>query len=497
MSFTDFYFYPAAAFLIGTLLILQAVLRGKGRLSNAVSKALLLVFSYFVMYLFDGRFCLCITMVIGITYGGARLIGRSEGKGKVILTTVTVTILLAILGVFKYLNFFMEGVMAVAGKQWTALAIILPVGISFYIFSAVGYVLDVSWGIMEPECSLLDVALYLCFFPKLVCGPIVAAGDFLPQLKENRRITFKNVEAGIQIFVFGLFKKMVLADHLGVFVDQVFAAPAAFGTMTVWWAVFSYFLQLYFDFSGYSDMAIGISKLLGYDLGRNFNLPFVSRNISDFWDRWHMTLTAWLNGYLFNPLALRMRRKVGSLPKGKRKKYKNFPTYAAMLLTFLVSGLWHGAGTTFLVWGMCQGIYSVIHAVYANRTGKKHRNFVGNKRGWTAALDILANYFVLNLIQVFFRAESVGQAFYILGRMFTPHAGIAQPYTWTFLAYILLAAATFAAYRRSRRSGRETEGYYPIMDLNTVKGLTVFFIFCGLTVMLAYYGETYFIYGKF
>ena len=212
-----------------------------------------------------------------------------------------------------------------------------------------------------------------------------------------------------------------------------------------------------------------------------------------------MTLTVWLNEYLFNPLALKMRRKVGSLSKEKRKKYKNLPTHAAMLVTFLLSGLWHGAGVTFLVWGLCQGIYSVLHAMYANCVGKKHKDFVNHKSSRMVALDILANYFVLNLIQVFFRAESVGQAFYIFGRMFTPHVGIEQPYTWTFFSYILLAASTFAAYWRGRKAEQEmeTEGYYPIMDLNTVKGLTVFFVFCGLTIMLAYFGETYFIYGKF
>lgn len=450
------------------------------------------------MALYDIRYCLCMTGVILFTYFAGLGIERAQGKAQHRLTVFAVAALLAVLGVFKYLNFFMSTALALAGKTWTNLAIILPLGISFYIFSAIGYVLDVSWGNLRAEHSLLDMALFLAFFPKQVCGPIVNARDFLPQLKQDRRITLAGLETGAQIFVFGLFKKIVLADRLAVFVDDVFYAPAAYGTATIWLAVFSYFLQLYFDFSGYSDMAVGISKMFGYDIARNFNLPFIARNIAEFWDRWHISLSSWLNEYLFNPVAMKCKRAMAKWPKEKRKKYKNLPTYAALLITFLLSGLWHGAGFTFIVWGLLHGVYSVIHNMYAARMKKRRRGHPHRTTKPMLLLQILANYFVLNLIQVFFRAESLAQAGYIFKRMFSIQVGVEQPYTWSFFAAAVLLIATLAAWRRAKKQGlSEVEGYYPLADLSTVRGLTVFFVACGLTIMLAYFGETYFIYGRF
>ena len=498
MSFVDFWFYPATIALLGFVTLLQGILRNRERLSNTLSKTVLLIFSYVVMARYDIRFCLCMTGVILLTYAAGLSIERAQDKARHRLTVFAVAALVLILGVFKYLNFFMSTAFGLAGKAWTTLNIILPLGISFYIFSAIGYVLDVSWGNLKAERSLLDMALFLSFFPKQVCGPIANARDFLPQLKENRRVTLKGLEAGVQIFIFGFFKKLVLADHLAVFVDDVFYAPPAYGTATIWLAVFSYFLQLYFDFSGYSDMAVGVSKMFGYDLPRNFNLPLIARSIGEFWDRWHISLSSWLNEYLFNPIALKFKRTVAEWPKEKRRKYKNLPTYAAVIITFLLSGLWHGAGFTFIVWGLLQGIWSVAHDVYAGWMRKHHREFVQNKPRFVVLLDIFANYFVLTLIQVFFRAESLGQAGYIYKRMFSLHVGVEQPYTWAFFAAAVLLIATIAACVHSRKRGlREVEGYYPLMDLSTVRGLTVFFVACGLSLMLAYFGETYFIYGNF
>ncbi len=426
-------------------------------------------------------------------------IEKAEGKKRSILTAAAVTVLVLILGVFKYFNFFMSTVMSTVGKTWTTLDIILPVGISFYIFSAIGYLLDVSWGMMPAEKNILDIALFLSFFPKQVCGPIIKGREFLPQLKENRRITLKNIEAGIQIFVFGLFKKLVLADHLGVFVNDVYHAPSAFGTLTVWWAVFSTMLQLYFDFSGYSDMAIGMAKIFGYDIPRNFNLPFTARNISEFWDRWHISLSSWLNIYLFNPITVSMNRKITDIPKEKRKKLKNLQMYAALLITFLISGIWHGAGFTFIVWGLCHGVWSVLHSMYSNYMKQHYKSFVKNKSKFLTVLDILLTFFTVNVIQVFFNSDSLGKAFNMLKCMFTLHDGINQPYTWSFFAYAVLIVSTLIAHfhNKEKRSIENTEGFYPLMDLNTVKGLSCFFFFCGLTICLGYFGETQFIYGKF
>jgi alginate O-acetyltransferase complex protein AlgI len=383
------------------------------------------------------------------------------------------------------------------GKSWSTLEIILPIGISYYIFSAIAYLLDVNWQTIEYNGNVLDIALYMAFFPKVVCGPIANAKEFLPQLKEKTRITSDNISLGLQIVVMGLFKKLVIAGNLGLFVDDVYAAPAAYATITVWLAVFSYFVELYFDFSGYSDIAIGISRLFGYKIERNFNLPFVSRNISEFWERWHISLSTWLNEYIFNPVAMGLRRKIASLPKDKKRRYKNIPTYVALIVTFLVCGIWHGAGWTFILWGLLQGICSCIHERYVNYMKKNHRNFAQNKGKGVIVADIVANFFTMNMIQMVMRASSVGDVVIILRRMFTQQSGIVWFSVWIIVAYIALIAEMILAYHKNNNSFRNIQGVYLINDLSTVKGLTLFFIFVGITAIFGYFGDTNFIYAQF
>lgn len=505
MSFTDFMFYPKTAAVIVLLAVVQLLFRRRQETAGVISKAVLLLYSFYTFVYYDYRFALCIAFVIGITYFAALKIEGTDDRARKIWTRSAVIALVVFLGIFKYFNFFAENISALFGHEWTTLSIILPLGISFYIFSAISYVLDVSWGNMHADRNLLNVALFLAFFPKIVCGPIVKGRDFLPQLQEYRRVKWDNVCIGIQIYVFGLFKKMVLADHLALFVDEVYSKPAAYGTATVWFAVFSYMLQLYLDFSGYSDMAIGLFKILGYDVKPNFNLPFVSTTISEFWNRWHISLGDWLTEYLFNPIALSFKRKMAGWDREKRKKYKMLPTYAAVIITFFVSGVWHGAGWTFVVFGILHGCFSVMQQMYGNWVHKKKWSWAQNKKRWLYVVDILLNFVLIVLIQVIFRAGSLDWAAEIYKQLFTLHVGLEQPYTWSIFAYVLLVIATVFAYRKSNGSKlkwdkeamQDVEGYYIIQDLSTVKGLTCFFVLCGLTIIMGYFGETYFVYGQF
>lgn len=498
MTYTDFYFYPKLVALLAAVALLQCCLQGKKNIANTLSKLVLLVFSFYSLIYYNWRYAVCLAGVVGVTYIGGMVIDSKENEHRKHWTTVFVSVLVAILGIFKYLNFFTGTFCRVAHLNWTDLNIILPIGISFYIFSAISYLLDISWETMEAEKNLLNVALFLAFFPKLVCGPIVKGREFIPQLKEYRRIQWKNVCDGMQIYVFGLFKKMVLADHIAVFVNDVYSKPAAYDNVTLWLAVFSYFLQLYFDFSGYSDMAIGVFKILGYDVEPNFNLPFVSTNISEFWNRWHISLGSWLTEYVYNPLAIRMKRTMASWNKATQKKYKMLPSYLACIVTFLISGIWHGAGMTFVLFGVLHGTVSVLQQMYARWCKKNHKVSAGQKGRFGYAVDIVLNYMLVTFIQVFFRADSVSDALAIFKWMFVPHVGMNQIYTWSIFAYVLLIVATIVAYLRTKgRDFRHIRAFYPIQDLSTIRGMTIFFVLCGMTIILAYFGETYFIYGQF
>jgi alginate O-acetyltransferase complex protein AlgI len=292
-------------------------------------------------------------------------------------------------------------------------------------------------------------------------------------------LNLKPLRWGIQIFVFGLFKKIVLADHLGVFVDDVFFAPIAYNTGTVILAALSYSLQIYCDFSGYSDMAIGIAKILGFDFKPNFNLPYIAQNVPEFWKRWHISLSSWFQDYLYIPL--------GGSRKGEARTYLN------LMIVMLLSGLWHGAGWTFILWGALHGIASCVNRAL----GKKLKML-------RKCVNIILTFISVTLFWVVFRANSIGTALKVWSGMFTAHTGMSQPYTWSFVAIICLLIGTVVALIHSRKLGDKDKngkpvvnGFYPVMDLTKLWSLVVFFTFCGLTIILGYYRNTAFIYGAF
>ena len=432
---------------------------------------ILLLFSYFFIYKSSWRFCICVLLYTCFVY----LVGlRLKQNRWLLMAGVVVSVLM--LGYFKYTNFFITEFGRLFGIDTVVLRIILPLGISFYTFSGIAYMVDVYRGDYEARKNPVDVALYISFFAKFTAGPIVRGRDFFPQLTDYRGVEAAAFAEGIQIFVFGLFKKMVLADHLSVFVDDVFAAPAAYNTGTVILGAISYSLQIYFDFAGYSDMAIGIAKICGFDFKPNFNLPYIAKGMSDFWKRWHISLSSWFQDYLYIPLG------------GSRRG--NVRTYINLVLVMAVSGLWHGAGLTFIVWGIMHGVGSCVTRII-NKSGKA----VGR------CIDILRTvitYIVVMLLWVVFRANSFDNAWAVLKGMFTVHTGIAQPYTWTFFALICLVLGTAFSVAKSKKENMGyINGYYPVMNLTKVIPLTVFLTFCGLTILLGYFGNTAFIYGKF
>ena len=357
MSFASFEFI--LFFLI--VLLCTAILEKMGW--NRGKEVFLLLASFFFYGYWDWRFCFLLLFVIAIAYFSAKAVDKK------VCLWAGIAVPLAVLAVFKYFNFFLSSLSAVTGQSLGTLKIILPVGISFYTFQALSYVIDVHRKKLSVEHDFVRLALYLSFFPQLVAGPIVRASDFLPQLKEDRRITLGGLEQGVQLIVFGMLKKMVLADHLSVFVDDVFRVPGAFHWATILLAVVSYSIQIYFDFSGYSDIAIGCAKCMGYDFLPNFNLPYLSENITVFWRRWHISLSTWLREYLYIPL--------GGNRRGKTRRFIN------LFLTMLLGGLWHGANWTFVFWGFLHGLALCVDKVIPR----------GAQRNWLAkAAGMMGTY---------------------------------------------------------------------------------------------------------
>jgi alginate O-acetyltransferase complex protein AlgI len=331
---------------------------------------------------------------------------------------------LALLGFFKYVNFFLDSSQRLLGCFEVTLSrptldIILPLGISFYTFETISYIVDVYRGRTRAVRDPLDYAVFIMFFPHLVAGPIVRPRDFLPQLRRPKQLDWDRVHLGVRMFLVGLFKKCVIADHLGMLVvDPVFKDSASFSSSAIWLGVFAYAIQIYGDFSGYSDMGIGLAHTLGFKLPQNFNYPYLSANIAEFWRRWHISLSSWLRDYLFIPL--------GGSRLGTWKTYRN------LLLVMLLGGLWHGANWTFVIWGLYHGLLLALH-----RAMPLPRAF------GSAALRplcMVTTFVAVCVGWVFFRAPDMDMATTILTRMAWPTEGTALERGPALLVIVCLLA---------------------------------------------------------
>jgi D-alanyl-lipoteichoic acid acyltransferase DltB (MBOAT superfamily) len=352
------------------------------------------------------------------------------------LLIVSVSMNLGVLAYFKYRGFFLNelhgflsqmGVDPHFAKLDLALMLV-PFGISFYTFEAISYAVDVSTRRIRAERRLAHFLLFILFFPHLVAGPIVRAGDFLRQSRRIKRWNWLRVRVGLQLFVLGLVKKFAFADRLAVFADPVFADPAAHNGPTCWLALLAYSLRIYFDFSGYSDMAVGVAHLFGFKLVRNFAMPYCARNVSEFWHRWHMSLSTWLRDYVFIPL--------GGSRGGEGRTCRN------LMIVMALGGLWHGANWTYLAWGVWHGGLLVLHRQF-RRVMEPHDAINAMLKTWFGTtLRIAITFFVVTLGWVMFRPEW-DQATAMLGKLFAlPAAGATLPLHhrslwWTVVAVVL------------------------------------------------------------
>ena len=380
---------------IGIFFPVYFMLKGKARLW------LCLVGSYFFYGWWDERFLTLIIFSTLIDYSiGLMLDKEVVQKRRKRLLTISMVVNLGFLGFFKYFNFFVESFQDLVlsmgmTPSYNTLHIILPMGISFYTFQSMSYTIDVYYKKIPVEPDLVRFATFISFFPQLVAGPIVRAKEFLPQFKMDKKFDWNRFNSGTGQMLWGFFKKMVVADSLAPFIDQCFAAPETFSSLHLMVGVIFYSFQIYCDFSGYSDIAIGLARTMGFDFPNNFRTPYFSTGFSEFWQRWHITLSSWFRDYLYIPLG------------GSRNG--TFNTYKNTMLTNLLSGLWHGANWVFVFWGFLHGIYIIIQRVIGPYFGRLMDAMRLPKMG-RASVNIFLVYTATCFAWIFFRATDFGNA---------------------------------------------------------------------------------------
>lgn len=378
-------------------------------------RQIMLVAASFAFYMAWNKKCiLLMAAVILVTYGAAVGIRKYEARKKLFLY-VAIGSTLALLFYFKYLNFVLQTICGIAGKGFEPLDIILPVGISFYVFQSIGYVVDVYRDKSCCETDLLRYALFVSFFPQLVAGPIERSANMQKQLNTKQPFRLQNIKQGVTAILVGLVEKVVIADRLSVFVKAAFGNYQQVSRGTLIFGVIFFSFQVYCDFNAYSLIAVGSARLLGYRLMRNFNNPYLARSFADYWARWHISLSTWFEDYIFTPFVWsNPLKKLGSA-------FQKPPMKTGLLLVFFISGLWHGADWTFVIWGLMHAAFRIFEAATAKKQKKLLKKLHIKRDFWPLAAAQVLFTFVLNgLTYVFFCASDLRQAVGYLGAIARP-----------------------------------------------------------------------------
>ncbi|MEO1448654.1 MAG: MBOAT family O-acyltransferase, partial [Bacteroidota bacterium] len=380
-----------------------------------IQNLLILAASYFFYGWWDWRF-LGLIVLSSLTdfIVGQRIADTPGQQGKKIWLWLSLGLNLGLLGVFKYYGFFVDSFIDLFGQLGytlppRSLQIVLPVGISFYTFQTLSYSIDIYRGRIKPSRDLVGFLAFVSFFPQLVAGPIERASNLLPQFSRERQFDLEKAKDGLRLILWGLFKKVVVADGLAASVELLIGFPESYRPLEVVLGLFFFAFMLYGDFSGYSDIAIGTAKVLGFDLMRNFNYPYFARDIMDFWRRWHISLTTWFRDYVFL-----------SLPQGNGAKGRIIFNF---IVTFTLSGLWHGANWTFVTWGFLHGLYHIPYLMFPQwRTSVASTRPPFNIPGTLKAIFQTGVTWGLNLFAlIFFVSPNMDHAFRLLGRIISPN----------------------------------------------------------------------------
>lgn len=472
MAFNNFSFWLIYPFIFGIYWLIPIRF-------NDWRKAFLIFASYLLYMNWKPVYALVLLGVTMITYFGGRLleIQAIAKKKKRIVCFFSFLGLLPLL-VFKYYNFLNESLtnglttiglsFSMPGLNWA-----VPVGISFFTFQAVGYMLDVYHGRMKAETNLLDYLLFVSFFPQVMSGPISKANELLPQIKTPHFFNYEQGKQGLKFLLWGMFIKLVIADRLGLFVDTVYSNYIHYNGTTCFTASVFYSLQIYCDFAGYSLMAIGIARTLGFNLINNFQRPYFAVSITDFWKRWHISLTRWLTQQVYIPLG-------GSRCSKSR-------TYWNILVTFLVSGIWHGANWTFVIWGCMHGIFQIIEKVLGLQ------KYEGNS--WVVkTIRIIITFLLVNFAWIFFRMPNISSAVVVVGKIFTSYGAPNLSGLEIYTVLILLVALAILFFKDIK------DEFLPTRFVFLQKGFvrwSVYFILFAMTITLGVLDSGQFIYVNF
>lgn len=443
---------------------------------------LLLGASYFFYACWDWRFLFLLIFSTGLDYfTGLKMQDAPNATMKKFWFWLSIGINVGFLGVFKYYNFFATSfaeLLSGFGFQanlWT-LKVILPVGISFYTFHGLSYVIDIYKNRIEPERNLVDYSLFVSYFPLLVAGPIERATHLLPQIKKQRHFNYNQAVQGIKQIIWGLFKKVVIADNCAFFVNQLFDQPGNYSASELWLGTVLFAFQIYGDFSGYSDMALGTSKLFGIELLKNFNFPYFSKDIADFWRRWHISLSTWFRDYLYIPL--------GGSQGGKKMRLRN------TMIIFLVSGFWHGANWTFIVWGLIHALLFIPLLLSDNN----RKNLSDGDYGLKDLPKVAFTFLLVCLAWVFFRADSLSEAGTYISGMFQMHEiGLdlflknGKYVLFSGICFVSVLFLLYTEWQHIRTRRTEVQ----------LSKLTLLFLLCMIFFMGAFKNQMSFIYFQF
>jgi D-alanyl-lipoteichoic acid acyltransferase DltB (MBOAT superfamily) len=374
--------------------------------SNTLSQICLLAVSLFFYACWNPVYLSLILLSVLVTWVSGLLMEGQIVTRKRLVLAASLAINLGILFFFKYYGFFTTsaGLLTRGSIHFPVFNVLLPVGISFYTFQALGYSIDVYYGRVHAERNFITYALFVTFFPQLVAGPIERTGNLLPQFKVNHAFDYDCVTSGLKLAAWGMFKKVVIADRVALYVNGVYGNPALYPAASLVLATVFFAFQIYCDFSGYSDIATGCARVLGFNLMTNFRQPFFSRSITEFWQRWHISLSTWFKDYLYIPL--------GGNRKGATRQKLN------LLIIFVLSGLWHGAAWHFVAWGVLHGIFQII-----GRSSMSFRNAICRRIGLPEEsrprkiIQVCLTFVLACFAWIFFRANSMGDAFVIIGKL--------------------------------------------------------------------------------